>query len=238
MEPNTPSSSSRSRTVPTVQVTAPADYFTYTPGNDLTQPMSPILLEQASTPAQTPTREAGAHKEGSSRAVPSLLPLPQPPTTSPESDIKTLGSALSVVRNHLSSLDASIKRNISAQSLNQTRNSVLRKSETPSDTSQVMMTGNASKPHFKVKDTRVFGALLDTVKVCCVLERSLEALIEVLEMAEPGAKAESSGGESTPELALMSVCTERGVDVEKVMGSALEGVKSVVAFIGKKGRSD
>ena len=96
---------------------------------------------------------------------------------------------------------------------------------------------SGSRPHFKAEDTHVSGAVLDTVKVCCVLERSLEALVEVLEMAEPCAKAEISEGESTVESGLLSLCTEKVVDVKTVMGSAIDGIKSVVEFGGKKGGS-
>ncbi|PVH76684.1 hypothetical protein DL98DRAFT_657270 [Cadophora sp. DSE1049] len=236
MDPYTPASSPTSRTVPTVQITAPADYFAYKRGTDPTQPVNPIILEQANT--STPPRNVGFGNQKSPTQVP-LPPLPQPANLSQKSDIETLNSALSIVRNHLSSLDTGIKRNIAAQGLAQSLKSSLNKSDLPSNTSLVGVSEGGRAPGFKAEDSYASGAVLSTVKACCVLERSLEALIEVLEMAELGEKGEVSWGESTAELerGLIGICMESGVAVKRVMGSAIDGVKSVVGFDGRKGGS-
>ncbi|KAH7383038.1 hypothetical protein BKA64DRAFT_175240 [Cadophora sp. MPI-SDFR-AT-0126] len=232
MDPITYPSSASSRIVSTVQITGPTDYFTYTPGTDPTQPVSPLSFE--TTQSTTPPKNVVSPNQTSPTQAP-LPPLPQPSTLSPKSDIKTLNSALSIVRSHLSSLDAGIKRNIAAQAfaISSTCNS--KKSDLPNHTiSPVQVKENSRGPEFKIEDAHTSGAVLDTVKVCCVLERGLEAFIEVLGKVERDHKDELLSGANTPEMGLMDICIEKGAYVKRVMGSADEGVKSVVEFDGKK----
>ncbi|KAK0114700.1 hypothetical protein ONS95_014185 [Cadophora gregata] len=234
MDPHMSPSRSTMSTIPTVEVTPPSDYFGYTPRTDPVQPIIPSPLDQARL--STPSRTSG-HQSNRSTNEASLPSLPHPPVLSPKADIQTLKSALSVVRNHLSSLDTGIKRNISAQSVGQSPTKS-REPDLLSTTRSASGIDGSRAPEFAVKDVHVSGAVLDTAKVCCVLESSLEALIEVLGMVEVGEVYGMSRSEMEGEKGLMDACMERGADAKKVMGSAVEGVKSVVEFDVKEGPSD
>lgn len=75
------------------------------------------------------------------------------------------------------------------------------------------------------------SALLKTVKVCCVLERGLEAVIGVLEKGEE--KDKSGGREGGgKEGDLMSTCLSTPKVVRKEMKGALKGIEAVVGYTG------
>ncbi|CZR57692.1 uncharacterized protein PAC_07581 [Phialocephala subalpina] len=94
-------------------------------------------------------------------------------SSSTQEDLIALRAALLVVKSHISKLDEGIKANIAEQ---------VKHLEIPD---RVVMDAD-SLPNFKVEknDAEVSRALLMTVKVCCVVERGMEALVEVLEKGE------------------------------------------------------
>ena len=135
-----------------------------------------------------------------------------------------LYAALLIVRNHLSSLDAGIKQHVTAQ--------VSTGPNEPSNSELTTDSGEGAKGNnpmgSKLRDEHVAGAILETAKVCCVLERSLESLIGVLSLGSGDGEGEMPA--DSQENALMEVCLERSKDVKREMGSAVVGIKGVVGF--------
>lgn len=188
-----------------MEVTIPIDYFSYKNGVVSFHAPSPVAVQQATLDVPPRERRSSTRKS--------------------HSDIETLTSALSVIRTHLSSLDEGIKRNIAAQVLSPPLSSDITNFRSA-------VTDGGPLPAFKTKDEHTPGAVMNMVKVCCVLERSLEALIEVLNMADAKSPEQVEAEEWKRKSDLVGVCLGMGREVQKVMGSAVEGVKGVVDFEG------
>ncbi|KAE8446765.1 hypothetical protein EG329_011670 [Mollisiaceae sp. DMI_Dod_QoI] len=136
---------------------------------------------------------------------PSPFPQPQPrpnakPNPNPDPDVPTLRTALRIIQSHLSSLDTSIRANIASQLKDMDLD--------PEESDLAVVLDEGSLPSFKPRKGKgremgeVEMALLGTVKVCCVLERGLEALVGVLELGlelglggEDGGDGGDDGGE-------------------------------------------
>ncbi|KAK2626246.1 hypothetical protein QTJ16_004508 [Diplocarpon rosae] len=189
----------------------------------------PVLLPATQTDTtardtgRLPTSKASQQRQAFSSPSQSVAPgAPQTKTNSeapggnsvteriPKTDVEILASALAIVRAHLSSLDNAIKANITEQV------NILALSQHPT-TPPVTAADAYSLPDFKAGDAGTPGAVLRTAQVCCVVERGLEALIEVLGLGE--------GKEN-----LMGVCLDQGNRVGEEMGSAVQGVRRVVGY--------
>lgn len=157
-----------------------------------------------------------------------------------------------MVQSHISRLDEGIKANIAEQ---------VKRLEVPD---RVVMDAD-SLPNFKAEknDAEVSRALLKTVKVCCIVERGLEALMEVLEEGEipkiksgrrrrneTGRDGDDGGagrsydwgrrerheldeGRKEKKEGLLGVCLESPRAVRREMGSALKGFEGVIGFTEK-----
>jgi hypothetical protein len=162
-----------------------------------------------------------------------------PPQNSPQNtsqdqnlDLAVLKTALKVIRTQLTLLDTGIKTNIAEQL------KLIPSSPTSSpDGRPIVVLDPESLPSFKAEggekmDRRVGKALLDTVKVCCVVERGLEGVIGVLEDREKEKEWDGREGKEGKEENLMNACLEKSKAVRREMRSALKGIEGVVGFDG------
>jgi hypothetical protein len=114
-----------------------------------------------------------------------------------------LQQSLNTIRTHLTDLESAINVNITTQL------QALSTSDIP-----VLDTG--SLPSFKVekKNRECAGAVMDTVRVACAVERGLEALIAAMDMGKGGA--------------LMEACLRKPEDVAVEMQRAIFGMRKVL----------
>lgn len=180
-------------------------------------------------------------------ATPQISPDLKPvmAKTGQTSDVEVLRSALKIIQSQLTLLDNGIKANIASQL-----------AQFPSPTTDpLVVIDQDSLPNFSVPgdeiDSGVSRALLKTVKVCCIVERGLEAVIGVLEYEDKNDKVGTEAkkgvkgweeqvrewgtgvGKRKEEGDLMGACLERGKVVRREMRGALRGIEGVVGFGGK-----
>ncbi|KAE9369279.1 hypothetical protein N431DRAFT_442961 [Stipitochalara longipes BDJ] len=139
-------------------------------------------------------------------------PKQAPNKPNQETQLQSLQQSLTQIRTHLAALESAISANISSQLI------ILTGSSDPS------VADPLSLPNFQVKKKQreTVGAILGTVKVACAVERGLEALIGVLELAEKGVEEESGGK------GLMDACLESPEEVALEMQRAILGMRRVL----------
>jgi hypothetical protein len=143
----------------------------------------------------------------------------------------SLQHSLAEIRTRLSTLESAINANISAQSLKIT------------GSPDPLVLDYFSLPSFRVerKNPQTVGAVLGTVKVLCVVERGLEALVGALELSSQAKEGnhgdkvnESEKGEKL-EGGLMETCMAKPEAVALEMQRAVVGMKRVLKM--KAGKS-
>jgi len=195
---------------------------------------SPVTKSETSTSppnqpdSRFPPRTDHASKPTITLSIP---PVSIPPASSPEQDIhqeppqdsqeiqtpslQALQQSLNIVRIQLNALESAINANITTQLY-------------ALGTSNVSVLDTGSLPSFKVekKNRESAGAVLNTVKVACAVERGLEALAAAMEMGGDGTEEEKTGQKG--EQNLMDACLRRPEDVSMEMQRAAVGMRKVL----------
>lgn len=81
------------------------------------------------------------------------------------------------------------------------------------------------------------GAVLGTVKVCCAVERGLEALVGAMEFGVQGKEEGMGKGEEIGRAGLMEACLAKPDEVAIEMRKAIVGMRRVLKAKGEKSRA-
>lgn len=218
-------------TSPTVSITAPIDYLNCKPikqHQDSTNDATPSPPDHVQVPQMlqplSPHRSATQYDKGTAPQV-APLKIAIPPSLfaeaaldsvilTPHTDTQVLSDALEVVRTHISAFEAQITASIAAK--------------TDPASGSATRENNSSTTFLKTQDPQSPGAVLRTIQVCCVVERGLEALINVLGMSDDREEQYEEAVEGKRDL--MRSCVEKCNYVKVEMGNAIEGIKGAFAL--------
>jgi hypothetical protein len=186
--------------------------------SDHHRPLAEDLINTKPSPNTPPVIHVQDTKEDTIEFTEQASQVPQPTNSLP------LQHSLTEIRTLLNTLESAINANISAQSLKIT------------GSPDPLVLDYFSLPNFKEteKNAQTVGAVLGTVKVLCVLERGLEALVGALELgfhADEGNDGDKkNGGEKgeRSEGGLMEACMVKPEEVALEMQRAIVGMRRVL----------